>query len=100
MDSSSKGIDIPFKTVVITGSTGFLGKELLTRMVADEGIEKIYAIAVRKPKSNLPTIFSDPKVEVHGGDPAAPLLDSSVATAKEILTVADSVITMALMCHS
>lgn len=92
MDSSPKEIDIAFKTVVITGSTGFLGKELLTRMVADEEIEKIYAIAVRKLKSDLPAIFSDPKVEVHGGDLGAPLLGLSEDTAQEIFSVADSAI--------
>lgn len=92
MDSSPKDIDIPFKTIVITGLTSFLGKELLTRMVADEDIEKIYVIAVRKPKLDLPMIFLDPKVEVHGGDLAAPLLGLSEDTAKEIFSVADLVI--------
>ena len=92
MNSSPKDIDIPFKTVVLTGSTGFLGNELLTRMVADENIEKIYAIAVRKPKLDLPAIFSDPKVEVYNGDLVEPRLGLSENAAKEIFSVADSVI--------
>jgi hybrid polyketide synthase/nonribosomal peptide synthetase ACE1 len=90
--NSPKEVTIPFKTVVITGSTGFLGKELLLQMVADETIKKIYAVAVRKAISDLPSIFSDPKVEVHSGHLAAPRLGLSERTAKEIFSIADSVI--------
>ncbi|KAH8590070.1 male sterility protein-domain-containing protein [Bisporella sp. PMI_857] len=83
---------LPFKTVVITGATGFLGKELLRRMIHDNHIDKIHAIAVRRRKSDLPAIFSDPKVELHQGDLKALRLGLSEAKAREIFAETDAVI--------
>ena len=92
INTSPKDIDLPFKTVILTGSTGFLGKALLTQMIEDRTIEKIYAIAVRKTKSELPAIFSDPKVEVHFGNLALPRLGLSEEVAEEIFSLADAVV--------
>ena len=92
LDPSSKDIGLPFKTVVVTGATGFLGQALLSHLISDKSIVQIHAIAVRHPTSALPLIFSDPKVEVHSGDLALPRLGLSENTAQEIFSVADAVI--------
>lgn len=81
-----------FKTVVITGATGFLGKELIRQMIDDTRIEKIQAIAIRRCKSELPAIFSHPKIELHHGDLSAPLLGLTPEKAKCIFAEADAVI--------
>jgi hybrid polyketide synthase/nonribosomal peptide synthetase ACE1 len=82
----------PFKTVVITGATGFLGKELIRQMIDNTRIEKIHAIAVRRRKEELPAIFSHPKVELNQGDLSTPLLGLTPAKAKAIFAEAAAVI--------
>jgi len=83
---------LAFKTVVITGASGFLGKEILRRMIDDIHIDRIHAIALRRRKSDLPAVFSDPKVQLHQGNLNAPRLGLSERKAKEIFAEADAVI--------
>lgn len=83
---------LAFKTVVITGASGFLGKEILARMIDDIHIDRIHAIALRRHKSNLPAIFSHAKVQLHQGDLNSPRLGLSEAKAKEIFAETDAVI--------
>lgn len=81
-----------FKTVAITGATGFLGKAIIRRMLTDPHIEKIHAIAVRRRRSDLPAIFSDPKVELHLGNLNAPRFGLSESAARDIFSETDAMI--------
>jgi hybrid polyketide synthase/nonribosomal peptide synthetase ACE1 len=92
INTAPKNQGLAFKTVVITGASGFLGKEILRRMIDDVHIDKIHAIAVRRRVSDLPAIFSDAKVEVHRGDLNTLRLGLSEAKAKEIFEETDAVI--------
>lgn len=92
IDPEPKDQGLPFKTVVITGATGFLGKELIRQMIDDTHIDKIHAIAVRWRKSDLPAIFSNPKVDLHQGDLKAPRLGLSEAKARKMFAETDAVI--------
>jgi len=85
-------LGLPFKTVALTGATGFLGAELLRGMIADRHIDRIHLLAVRQRKSALPSIFTNPKVSVHHGDLAAPRLGLSAAKAREIFENTDAVV--------
>lgn len=61
-------------TVLLTGSTGYLGRHILQLLVSDNRISRIHCVAVRKdnPK-NLPrdVLEASPKITVHEGDLAA-----------------------------
>ncbi|KAK5996028.1 Polyketide synthase-nonribosomal peptide synthetase phmA [Cladobotryum mycophilum] len=92
IDAAPKDQGLPYKTVVITGATGFLGKALLRQMLQDTHIDKIHAIALRRRRSDLPAIFSDPKVHLHIGDLNAPRLGLSESVAREIFAETDAVI--------
>lgn len=92
IDVTPKDQGLGFKTVAITGASGFLGKEILRQMIDDVHIDKIHVIALRRRKSDLPAIFSDPKVRVHQGNLNAPRLGLSKAKAQEIFAETDAVI--------
>ncbi|KAK3305955.1 polyketide synthetase [Chaetomium strumarium] len=55
------------RTIILTGATGFVGRELLGRLVASQEISTIHCIAVRDP-SKLADLGLHPKVSVHAGD--------------------------------
>ncbi|KAJ5266646.1 hypothetical protein N7478_009454 [Penicillium angulare] len=78
--------------VVLTGATGFIGKEIVRHLLDDDTIQVIHCLAVRKPQDLLPSIFSHPKVHVHSGDLGAPLLGLSEADVASIFSQADVVI--------
>lgn len=80
------------KTIVLTGSTGFLGKSLLRLFLRDKSISHIHLLAVRKPPTNLPKLFSSPKLTLHRGDLTFHLLGLSPTTAKEIFSASTTVI--------
>jgi len=80
------------RVVILTGSTGFLGKVLLQRLVNIPSIEKIYCIAVRSNSSRADPVFSSPKVLVYTGDQSFPLLGLSPPDAQLILSDADTII--------
>ncbi|TWU72717.1 putative nrps-t1pks biosynthetic cluster [Metarhizium rileyi] len=56
------------EVVVLTGSTGFLGQAILTRLLDDGIVHKIHCLAVRHDSP----LFNSPKVVVHRGDLALP----------------------------
>lgn len=76
--------------VVLTGASGFLGRDLLRRLAATEHIRTIHCIAVREPKK-LSSITSS-KVTIHTGDLTHPNLGLSEETARQIFGHADAII--------
>ncbi|KAJ6080912.1 hypothetical protein N7499_005786 [Penicillium canescens] len=80
------------RVVVLTGATGFLGKELLRLLLNDTDVISIHCLAVRKESSELPEIFSHPKVHLHRGNLGASRLGLSDSDASSIFSCADIVI--------
>lgn len=78
--------------VILTGSTGFIGKEILRQLVKDERVQIIYCLAVRKPLVQLPAIFANPKVHVYHGNLGSPQLGLSDSDAGSIFQSADIII--------
>ncbi|RDL40494.1 uncharacterized protein BP5553_00473 [Venustampulla echinocandica] len=85
------GVNVP-RAVVLTGSTGFLGKAILQRLVSTPSIEKIYCIAVRPNSQRSDPVFSSPKVLVYTGDQSLPLLGLTYSETVSILSDADAII--------
>ncbi|CAI7602234.1 unnamed protein product [Penicillium pancosmium] len=86
--NSPAGTDV----VVLTGATGFIGREILKQLIESDTVHAVHCIAVRKPKDKLPTIFQRPKVQLYHGDLGSPRLGLSVADAAMIFHLADIVI--------
>ncbi|OKO98061.1 Polyketide synthase-nonribosomal peptide synthetase [Penicillium subrubescens] len=63
--------------VVLTGVTGFIGKEVLRQLLNDDRVYTIHCLAVRKPLAQLPVIFAHPKVYVYNGNLGSPQLGLS-----------------------
>lgn len=80
------------KTVILTGATGFIGREILRRLVGSDSVRMVYCVAVRKPRESLPVLFKDPKVQIYQGDLGLPRLGLSTADASMIFGCADLVI--------
>jgi hybrid polyketide synthase/nonribosomal peptide synthetase ACE1 len=80
------------RVVVLTGATGFLGKELLQLLMNDTDVVSIHCLAVRKESSELPEIFSHPKVHLHKGNLGASQLGLSNSDVSSIFSCADIVI--------
>lgn len=55
-------------TVVLTGSTGFLGRHLLERLVSNTKIARIHCFAVRNAAKVPPHLLDSPKITIHPGD--------------------------------
>lgn len=85
------GINKP-RTVVLTGSTGFLGKALLRRLVSARSIGKIHCVAIRPGSSHFDSSFSSPKVQVHIGDQSLPFLGLKSSDAATVFSEADAII--------
>ncbi|CAI7658829.1 unnamed protein product [Penicillium glandicola] len=79
-------------TVVLTGATGFLGKEILRGLIEDERVSSIHCLAIRKRSSDLAEVFAHPKVHLHYGDLGAPQLGLSESDIISIFSRADIVI--------
>jgi len=77
--------------IILTGSTGFLGQALLTALIADPKIEKVYCIGVRNLESRK-TLSSSRKVAAYGGDLTLPRLGLSSDEADVIFGEADRII--------
>ncbi|KAK3983958.1 hypothetical protein QBC44DRAFT_390153 [Cladorrhinum sp. PSN332] len=58
----------PVMTVVLTGSTGFLGRYLLQKLVSNTNIARIHCIAVRNTAKMPPHLLDSPKITIHPGD--------------------------------
>lgn len=69
---------LAIKNVALTGATGFIGREILRRLVADDLVSRVYLLAVRKERSDLPSsLFGHPKVVSYPGDLRSPRLGLS-----------------------
>ncbi|KAH6627325.1 hypothetical protein F5144DRAFT_494218 [Chaetomium tenue] len=79
-------------TVVLTGSTGFLGQELLRQLIADMRITRIHCIAVRHTKERLPSLFTNTKVSLHFGDLGDRQLGLREDSTREIFSTANVVL--------
>ncbi|CAG8973054.1 hypothetical protein HYALB_00010828 [Hymenoscyphus albidus] len=89
--STVLGVNEP-RIIILTGSTGFLGKAILQRLISEPSIEKIYCVAVRANSSRSDPAFSSPKVLVYTGDQSLPLLGLSSSDSNSILSEADAII--------
>ncbi|PGH19023.1 hypothetical protein AJ79_00057 [Helicocarpus griseus UAMH5409] len=79
--------------IVLTGATGFIGRELLRRLIDDHTITKVHCLAVRRKISDLPAnLFHNDKVIVYPGDLGAPLLGLSEEEAQSVFSSAHAVI--------
>ena len=78
--------------VILTGATGFIGKEIIQQLVNDDRVRAIYCLAVRKPLIQLPSVFADQKVHVYHGDLGAPQLGLSDSDAASIFSHGDVIV--------
>ncbi|KAI0428566.1 PKS-NRPS hybrid [Xylaria sp. FL1042] len=76
------------EVIVLTGSTGFLGQAILTRLLNDGIVKKIHCLAVRQ---DIP-LFDSPKVVVHRGDLGLPKFGLTEEKLTEIFSEAHAVI--------
>ena len=86
-DHSENGV-----SVILTGSTGFLGREIVRQLVAAPRISRIHCLAVRPGRTLPKELVASTKVAVHTGDLAAERLGLSVSQAKEIFSCAAAII--------
>ena len=82
----------PPHQVVLTGATGFLGKQILSRLLQLPSIQAIYCIAVRQDLESLATVFRDPRIKVFSGDLASPTLDLTPDETDMIFSQVDLII--------
>ncbi|KAJ5937303.1 Acyl transferase/acyl hydrolase/lysophospholipase [Penicillium verhagenii] len=78
--------------VVLTGATGFIGREILRNLLDDVKVQAVHCLAVRRPLHELAETFSHPKVHVHNGDLGVPRLGLADSDAVSIFGQADVVI--------
>lgn len=87
---------VPPSVVAVTGSTGFIGREVLRQLLNDNRVSKIYALAVRKPRNEVvavfPDVFRHPKVTIVSGDLGLPRLGLSETDARTIFQEVDAII--------
>ncbi|KAK6064314.1 polyketide synthase peptide synthetase [Seiridium cupressi] len=81
-------------TIVLTGSTGFMGKEILRQLIHDERTTQVLCLAVRKsPKQLIPhDLYFHRKVKIFPGDLADRQLGLSDEDARSVFHKADAVI--------
>ncbi|PLB37634.1 PKS-NRPS hybrid synthetase psoA [Aspergillus candidus] len=79
-------------SVVLTGSTGFLGREIVRQLVAEPRISKIHCLAVRSGRTLPKELVDSSKVIVHTGDLAADRLGLSASQAEELFSSAAAII--------
>jgi pseurotin A synthetase (hybrid polyketide synthase/nonribosomal peptide synthetase) len=78
--------------VVLTGSTGFLGRELLRQLIANSRIAAIHCLAIRPGRSLPKELSSNAKVTPHVGDLADEWLGLDEQEARVIFSTAHVVI--------
>lgn len=78
-------------TVMLTGATGFLGNEILHRLITNANIQTIHCVAVRDPSSSqLPT--STDKIVVHPGDLTKPGLGLNATSTPDWVSTCEAII--------
>ncbi|KAI0412784.1 putative polyketide synthase [Xylaria grammica] len=88
----SSNINIPKTSIVVlTGASGFLGRELLRQLIDSPDVQRIHCIAVRD-ETKLKTLSSSPKVVVYLGDLSAPTVGLSSECARSVFSEADALI--------
>ncbi|OKL60321.1 hypothetical protein UA08_04451 [Talaromyces atroroseus] len=78
--------------IILTGSTGFLGKEILQQLIALPSVQEIHCVAVRDEKKLEDMVTSSGKVVIHQGDLSLPQCGLSDQSASEIFSKADAII--------
>lgn len=77
-------------TILMTGTTGFLGKHVLNSLAADDRVARIHCVAVRdKPTRAAP---SGPKIIVHPGEMSEPLFGMPEADFKQLAEEVDIIV--------
>ena len=95
VSSVSAGDQQKSKTVLVTGSTGYLAKYILPQLVAREDVGTVHCVAVRQNISEVPRkLLSSPKVIYHSGDLSLPLLGLSEDEFRAISSQADVILHM------
>ena len=56
------------RQVVLTGATGSLGKQIISRLLQLPSIQAIYCIAVLQDLDSLASVFQDPRIKVFTGN--------------------------------
>ena len=79
------------RTIVLTGSTGFLGNYILRLLVEDPSVDKIHCIAIRN-SDKLAEFAGSEKVVFHTGNLLLPRCGLSEAEATLIFNSADAII--------
>ena len=86
----------PPKVIALTGSTGFIGREILRQLLDSPNTTKVHLLALRKTPSHLksthPTLFTHPNVTLWPGDLGAPRLGLSEAVATSLFSTVDAII--------
>ncbi|KAK3385176.1 hypothetical protein B0H63DRAFT_432919 [Podospora didyma] len=86
----------PPTIVALTGSTGFIGREILRQLLDNSQITKVYLLAVRKKPADIvaayPDIFGHDKVVILTGDLGLPRLGLSEAEAASVFEVVNTII--------
>ncbi|KAF9632941.1 hypothetical protein BFW01_g3804 [Lasiodiplodia theobromae] len=78
--------------VLLTGATGYLGRRILSQLVADERVAEVHCLAVRQPSSLVEQHAANPKVVVHIGDLTSPRLGLSEDAFAHLAASADAVV--------
>jgi hybrid polyketide synthase/nonribosomal peptide synthetase ACE1 len=78
-------------SVVLTGATGFLGTQLLCKLLADDRIQAVYCIAVRQPR-RLTRTYNTSKLKVYEGDLTLQGFGLSNQDSTMIFSAADAII--------
>lgn len=93
---TSKRPSMHGRVVVLTGSTGFLGRAILSALAADPHIETVHCVAVRHAMRRHNEVVADlvgkEKLRIYEGDLGLPRLGLSAESAHQIFCTANSVI--------
>jgi hybrid polyketide synthase/nonribosomal peptide synthetase ACE1 len=83
-------------TVVLTGATGYLGRNILKALSEDPAVSTIHCVAIRDetrvPRFETKSVSTAAQIVVHTGDQGAPLLGLSTADFDMLASEADVLI--------
>lgn len=79
--------------IIMTGATGFIGREVLRQLINDPRVTKVYALAIRRKQIDLPQdLFGHEKVTWYRGDLGAPRLGLNDEQVASVFMTAEAVI--------